>query len=93
MAFTDGLVERRGESIDIGLDRLAEAATVPAATLEDLLTSIIDKSAQSGAEDDIAVLAIRRRGPGSRPDPRRTPELRVGQEPSIGWHRGIDFQP
>ena len=64
VAFTDGLVERRGESIDIGLDRLAEAATVPAATLEDLLTSIIDKSAQSGAEDDIAVLAIRRRGPG-----------------------------
>lgn len=62
LAFTDGLVERRGESIDVGLRRLAEAATRPVETLDDLISSLIDRLAESGAEDDIAVLALRWRG-------------------------------
>jgi serine phosphatase RsbU (regulator of sigma subunit) len=59
LAFTDGLVERRGESIDVGLQRLAEAASAPAATLEALVSGVVDGLAQRGTEDDIAVLAIR----------------------------------
>ena len=62
LAFTDGLVERRGESIEMGLRRLAKAATSPAGTLDDLISSLIDQLAESGAEDDIAVLALKWRG-------------------------------
>jgi serine phosphatase RsbU (regulator of sigma subunit) len=62
LAFTDGLVERRGESIEMGLRRLAKAATRPAGTLDDLISSLIDQLAESGAEDDIAVLALKWRG-------------------------------
>ena len=34
--FTDGLVERRGESLDAGLDRLAQSASGSAETLREL---------------------------------------------------------
>jgi hypothetical protein len=60
LAFTDGLVERRGEIIDAGLERLAEVAAAPAASLEDLLERIVGELAHGGSEDDIAVLALRR---------------------------------
>jgi serine phosphatase RsbU (regulator of sigma subunit) len=66
LAFTDGLVERRGESIEVGLQRLADAATGaagaptgPEGALDDLVSSVIDQLAQDGAEDDLAVLAVR----------------------------------
>jgi serine phosphatase RsbU (regulator of sigma subunit) len=62
LAFTDGLVERRGENIERGLRRLAEAATRPAGTHDDLISGLIDQLAESEAEDDIAVLALRWRG-------------------------------
>jgi hypothetical protein len=46
----------------MGLRRLAKAATRPAGTLDDLISSLIDQLAESGAEDDIAVLALKWRG-------------------------------
>jgi serine phosphatase RsbU (regulator of sigma subunit) len=58
LAFTDGLVERRGEHIDVGLERLAELARTPAANLDDLLSSVVSEMAHNGSEDDIAVLAF-----------------------------------
>jgi serine phosphatase RsbU (regulator of sigma subunit) len=58
IVFTDGLVERRGESIEVGLDRLARAVTVPRPTLDELLTAVVSEMAHDGAEDDIAVLAF-----------------------------------
>jgi hypothetical protein len=62
LAFTDGLGERRGESIETGLRRLAEAATRPAGTLDDMISGLIDRLAETRTEDDIAVLALRWRG-------------------------------
>jgi len=59
LAFTDGLVERRGESIDDGLQRLADAARTDCDTLEHLLTSVVAAMAHDGPEDDIAILAFR----------------------------------
>jgi serine phosphatase RsbU (regulator of sigma subunit) len=59
LVFTDGLVERRTESIEVGLERLARAVTVPSATLDDMLTAVVSRMAHNGAEDDIAVLAFR----------------------------------
>jgi serine phosphatase RsbU (regulator of sigma subunit) len=59
LAFTDGLVERRGESLDTGLDRLALAAAAPAATLDGFLTGLIETLTDGSSEDDIALLAFR----------------------------------
>jgi len=57
--FTDGLVERRGEDIDVGLERLARAAfSGPGETLEDLVTRVVTQLGD-GSEDDLAVLAFR----------------------------------
>jgi Serine phosphatase RsbU, regulator of sigma subunit len=60
VAFTDGLVERRGENIDVGLHRLAQAATPPATTIDDFLTGLVRELTNDDSEDDVAVLAFRR---------------------------------
>jgi PAS domain S-box-containing protein len=63
LAFTDGLIERRDEDIDVGqqrvLDALPSLANGPLAEqLEALVTEIRDRT----RSDDVAALAIRRRG-------------------------------
>jgi signal transduction histidine kinase/DNA-binding response OmpR family regulator/serine phosphatase RsbU (regulator of sigma subunit) len=60
--FTDGLVERRGESIDVGLDTLRSRsfAGLPVAALLDRLAD-----GQTGHDDDVAVLAVRAVAPGA----------------------------
>ena len=67
LLYTDGLVERRGEVIDEGLDRLT--AVVDAnrhLPVADLCEAIIDGMSPGGAGfgDDIAIIAMRR--PGTR---------------------------
>jgi serine phosphatase RsbU (regulator of sigma subunit) len=57
LAFTDGLVERRNEHLDTGLERL-RAACDPAADLDDLVTRLVDELARDSA-DDIALLGLR----------------------------------
>ncbi len=64
VAFTDGLVERRQESIDVGLDRLARVASTPTATVDGLVDRVVDELTDSGSRDDIAVLAFRWRAVG-----------------------------
>jgi serine phosphatase RsbU (regulator of sigma subunit) len=59
IAFTDGLVERRGESIDVGMDRLAVVTGAGQGPLDDLLTKIIGDLTDDQSEDDIAILALR----------------------------------
>jgi serine phosphatase RsbU (regulator of sigma subunit) len=60
IAYTDGLVERRTEGIDVGLERLRQAATVDSPSVDDLLTSIVDDLfAEHVSDDDTAILAIR----------------------------------
>jgi len=59
LAFTDGLIERRGESIDIGFERLARLAMGPHRTLDDLVSDLVSQMNHGGGEDDIAVLAFR----------------------------------
>ena len=59
VAFTDGLVERRGEGIDLGLERLAEAAARPAPSLDRLLSELASELAGQELTDDVAVLAFR----------------------------------
>jgi serine phosphatase RsbU (regulator of sigma subunit) len=59
LLFTDGLVERRGESIDDGLERLRCAATQAPAGVEPLLSFVADELQQTSATDDTAILGVR----------------------------------
>jgi serine phosphatase RsbU (regulator of sigma subunit) len=69
LAFTDGLVERRGESVDVGLTRLAEAAGGDHGPLESLLSEVLPDT-EHATRDDVAVLAFRWSTPErSEPDP------------------------
>jgi anti-anti-sigma factor len=61
LLYTDGLVERRGEHLDLGLTRLTTAAgalagAAPAALTRELLAEVLADTAQP---DDVAVLAAR----------------------------------
>jgi serine phosphatase RsbU (regulator of sigma subunit) len=58
--YTDGLVERRGESIDVGLQRLRDAAAEGPDDAEDLADHLIRTLLPlAGGEDDIALLTLR----------------------------------
>ena len=59
LLYTDGLVERRGEDIDVSLARLASVASPPTGELEQLLHMVLHALASSTSDDDIAVLAAR----------------------------------
>jgi serine phosphatase RsbU (regulator of sigma subunit) len=61
LAFTDGLIERRDEDIDVGQGRVLEAVAhlsdgALAARLEELVTTLRDHT----RSDDVAALALRR---------------------------------
>ncbi len=61
LGYTDGLVERRGEHLDAGLNRLATATmSATQATLDETLAGLIAALAQDGAEDDVAIIALQR---------------------------------
>lgn len=57
--FTDGLVERRRESLDVGLDRLAESALDPMAPPRALVAQVCAAVLHGPQEDDACVLAAR----------------------------------
>jgi anti-anti-sigma factor len=63
LLYTDGLVERRDEVVDAGLDRLVEAASAaqalaPSALVGAVLRDVED--AGTGAGDDVALVVVRR---------------------------------
>ena len=58
VCYTDGLVERRGELIDLGIERLVAAIQPDSA--EAVCTRIMASTDAEQPTDDIAVLAIRR---------------------------------
>ncbi|WP_185938559.1 PP2C family protein-serine/threonine phosphatase [Geodermatophilus aquaeductus] len=61
LLYTDGLVERRGATLDDGLARLATVATSHrSAPLPALLDEVLADLVVGGADDDIAVVALRR---------------------------------
>jgi serine phosphatase RsbU (regulator of sigma subunit) len=61
VAFTDGLVERRGEAIDVGIQRLVSALEpLHDRELPDVISTVLDSLVTTDTSDDIAVLAIRR---------------------------------
>jgi serine phosphatase RsbU (regulator of sigma subunit) len=59
LLYTDGLVEKRGESIDAGLERLRAAAEGAPAHADALCDRVLEALIAGGREDDVAVLAVR----------------------------------
>jgi serine phosphatase RsbU (regulator of sigma subunit) len=59
IAFTDGLVERRGEVLDVGLERLRDTADGPPVALEDLIGRIVTNMASPDHDDDTAIVGVR----------------------------------
>jgi serine phosphatase RsbU (regulator of sigma subunit) len=59
VAFTDGLVERRGESLDEGLERLRTAATRHDVGLPELLGELVTELVDGRSKDDIAIVGVR----------------------------------
>ena len=79
LLYTDGLVERRGVGVDVGLAWLAQAAAelviAPGSTLDDLCDGLL---AQVGGhlDDDVALLALRAH-PEDEPRPAEAGPVRV----------------
>ena len=96
LLFTDGLVERRGEGLDEGLERLAAAVPArrsdPLGVLVDhVLGELVDGN---GGSDDVAVVAVRLLPPPLRLDlpgePVRLAEVRRAVR---RWAAGVGLHP
>jgi Stage II sporulation protein E (SpoIIE) len=59
VAYTDGLVERRGRSLDVGLDDLRRSVVGSSRSLETILSDLVADLTPEGSDDDIAILGIR----------------------------------
>jgi len=96
LLFTDGLVEKRGASIDEGLERLATVATGCGQDIEAFCDQLLCSMVEDDAADDVALLVI-------RPVPLTgRPLLRVPAEPRVlaplrqtlrRWLRESDADP
>jgi serine phosphatase RsbU (regulator of sigma subunit) len=59
LLYTDGLVERRGESVDEGLARLQSAATAANVDLDELLSRLVSQVRAEPTDDDTAIVGLR----------------------------------
>jgi serine phosphatase RsbU (regulator of sigma subunit) len=73
LAYSDGLIERRGEVIDAGLERLRDAAEVATATvdgnrpLERVIDDLLTALTADGGRDDTVLLGVRWTSPTRTP--------------------------
>jgi serine phosphatase RsbU (regulator of sigma subunit) len=91
LLFTDGLVERRGQSIDDGLTRLRDtlrALAADAVSLDDLCDQVLARMLPPRPEDDVALVAVRLHPPDRRrpagAEPKRIPYDDDGEGGSDG---------
>jgi PAS domain S-box-containing protein len=59
LLYTDGLIERRGESIDVGLERLRETVANIGLDPKDLCRRLADELLHEESDDDVALLIAR----------------------------------
>jgi len=66
LLYTDGLIERRGESLDVGFDRLKRIVAanwnLPLRRLKQAIFSELIDGAREAATDDVALVAVRTTG-------------------------------
>jgi hypothetical protein len=58
LGFTDGLIERHGESLDEGLERLRQAAMQASGDLEQMMAQILEQSRGPDSVDDTAIAGV-----------------------------------
>ena len=88
--YTDGLVERRGESLQDGFQRLAAAATAAATDDAEVLCDVLLEAlvpSTAARDDDVAILVARVRPQVGRPGAHRLPFEPVPE--SAGLTRGF----
>lgn len=60
LGYTDGLVERKGESIDAGIGRLGVVASGNSGlSLDALVATVVEELTREGTDDDAAILGVR----------------------------------
>jgi serine phosphatase RsbU (regulator of sigma subunit) len=60
LIYTDGLIERRGENLDVGLERLRTVALSAAdLPVDALLDTVVSELAHNGLDDDTAIMGVR----------------------------------
>jgi serine phosphatase RsbU (regulator of sigma subunit) len=60
LLYTDGLVERRDQVFDVGIERLAaEFAAVGSADVEGMVEELLGRLLPERNEDDVALIAVR----------------------------------
>jgi hypothetical protein len=74
LAFSDGLVERRGEDLDTGLARLAAAAGASALPLEETADRLLAELPDPRGKDDTVLLCLRWAGADRPAGARRGPD-------------------
>ena len=60
LLYTDGLVERHGSTLDVGMSRLcAELGDLASKPLEELCDALLDRMLCGTRQDDVAIVAVR----------------------------------
>ena len=59
LMYTDGAIERRGEHLDLGLQRLRDVSVGAQGSLEQFLSEVVAGVGTAGTDDDTALLAVR----------------------------------
>ena len=94
LLYTDGLVERRRQSLMAGIERVAAAVQARrAASLEELATDVMDSMAPAGGyDDDVALLLYRHPGPLEIDFPAESERLAPVRSALRGWlaRAGVD---
>jgi serine phosphatase RsbU (regulator of sigma subunit)/CheY-like chemotaxis protein/anti-sigma regulatory factor (Ser/Thr protein kinase) len=100
LLFTDGLIERRRESISVGLDRLSEAFAGAPQGVEEICDHVLTETvSRQGSDDDVALLAVRLlarpTGPLELTLPAVAPSVPLARHRLRGWLAGnapgLDF--
>jgi serine phosphatase RsbU (regulator of sigma subunit) len=67
LLYTDGLVERRDQVFDDGIERLGRALTEERdRPIEEMCDALLHRLIPDGAEDDVALVGVRLLPPGDR---------------------------
>ena len=100
LLYTDGLVERRGEDLDVGLQRLVDTVAELGGLPLDALCDQVLRRMPTDGDDDVAVIAVRVSPPERRaadPVGRRTARIVHGERPVtaeqfVGRDQPMGFQ-